>query len=255
MAQQNLLDNNFRPDYTPYVGTVQMSAPGTTSGTTGTGTQSGGGVPLGGWLKKLFGGSYAGRAGTLGRILGAAGGNITNQRNTQNNQAVVAHNNYQQEQRLRAQLANTDAFNRAGLDMERKQFQQDEPLTQARQAAIGNLLQRIQPLQMSGLSPRVQQSMPKMNSILDALGPEARQAGGVLAQRGLSGIQNPTQFDPVAPLNLPPATMMALQKSGLLEKILGGVGLAGSVMGGLGGFGSSTINGGQIDTTPPEENW
>jgi hypothetical protein len=100
-------------------------------------------------------------------------------------------------------------------------------------------MERIQPLRMTGLSDRVQARMPQMNSIIDAIGPEARQSGKLLAQRGLTGLGNPTRFDPLPAQSLPPATLVALQKSGLLEKILGGLGLAGSVMGGLGQLGGS----------------
>jgi len=144
----------------------------------------------------------------------------------------------------RALMANRDALDRAGVDLQRKGFLQQEPNAQARQAMVGSMLSRLQPLQLSGLSSRVQTRMPKMNSILDALGPDARQAGSRLASRGLSGLQSGgTQFEALPAmqlppeLNLPPATVMALQKSGLLEKILGGVGLAGSLIGGLGALG------------------
>lgn len=199
-------------------------------------------------------------AGLLGKLFGRAGKGAADQRITENNQRLdqsQLQNSYALQRAgllnsastNRASMQNADNMNRAGLDMDRKRFQQGEPGLQARQAAIGSLLQRIQPMQMSGLSERAQRSMPKMNSIIDALGPEARQAGGLLAQRGLSGLQGgPTQFADLPPVslpdmpNLPPALMASLQKSGLLEKLLGAGGLIGSTVGALGNMRS--VNGG-----------
>lgn len=190
----------------------------------------------------------------LGRIFGGASQGSANQR-LQENQQQLQQSQLQNTDTLgRAQLQSNDALSRARLqqdfalqvgqlDLARRQFQQNEPGVQARQAAIGSLLQRLQPLAMSGLSDRVNARMPRMNSLIDALGPEARQAGGLLAQRGLSGLQSGgTQFDPLsAPsmpaLNLPPAQVAALQQSGMLERILGWSGLIGSTVGALGDFG------------------
>ena len=171
------------------------------------------------------------------------------QSNNANTRASMANDNAT----TRAGMQNTDNQFRAGLDLDRKQFTQREPSVQARQALAGSLLSRIQPINGSS-----------SHSIINALGPEAREAGSLLSQRGLSGLRNgPSKFDdlPAASLpgltlpdvlNLPPATQAALQKSGLLEKLLGGAGLVGSIMGGLGQLGGATsINGGMIDTTPP----
>lgn len=191
----------------------------------------------------------------LGKLLGGAAKGAADQRVTENNQALNQAQINNQNAIARAQLLNNNQTDRAGmqnsynlnaanLDMARKQFTQNEPNAQARQAMVGSMLSRLQPLQMSGLSARVQQSMPKMNSIIDSLGPEARQAGSLLASRGLSGLQSgPTQFDALPQVSLPelvklpPAQIAAMQKSGLLEKILGGIGLGGSIVGALGTLG------------------
>lgn len=189
-------------------------------------------------------------AGLIGRIFGAGGKGAADQRITENQQRLQAAQAANQDALSRAQLQSQHGLNTASIDLNRRQFAQNEPSVQAGQALRGNLLERLQPLQLSGLSPRVQQSMPQMTSILDALGPEARQAGALLAQRGVSGLQNPTQFDPIAPLNLPPAQVAALKKSGLLEKIMGAVGLGGSVVGALGDLGS--VGGGhQMNNSMP----
>jgi|GEM_PF-6219303 len=187
------------------------------------------------------------------------------QQQQQNNDILQRAQLQSQDAWNRTSAQSGDALNRAGLDMERKRFQQSEPDTQARQAMIGSMLQRIQPMQMTGLSERVQGRMPKMNSLIDALGPEAREAGGLLSQRGLSGLQSgPTQFDELPPLNLPPelnippAMIMALKKSGLLDKIFGGAGLLGNVLSAFKGGGGDSRSvgtppfiGRQLDGTQP----
>jgi len=217
--------------------------------------------------------AIAGVAGLLGKLFGGAAKGSADQRITENQQRLQQSQGSNADALARAQLQSQDAWNRtsaqsgdalnrAGLDMERKRFQQSEPDTQARQAMIGSMLQRIQPMQMTGLSERVQGRMPKMNSLIDALGPEAREAGGLLSQRGLSGLQSgPTQFDELPPLNLPPelnmppAMLMALKKSGLLEKLLGAGGLIGSTIGAFGKDNISPIGGTPFDYTPPVKNW
>lgn len=191
-------------------------------------------------------------AGLMGKIFGGAAKGSADQRMGENQQALLQAQLANRDtldrasltsanQNTRAGMQNADNQFRAGLDMERKRFTQTEPNMQARQALVGNLMERIQPLALSGLSDRVSASMPKMNSILDSLGPEAREAGSLLAKRGLSGLQvGPSQFADIPPvmlpevLKLPPAQIAAMQKSGLLEKIMGGLGIAGSVVGALG---------------------
>lgn len=174
-------------------------------------------------------------ASLLGRLFGSGAKGSADQRMMENQQRLQ-----------QAQMQNQYALGSAGMDLQRRQFQQQEPGIQARQALAGSILNRIQPLQLSGLSDRVSARMPKMNSIIDAIGPEARQAGSLLSQRGVSGLESgPTQFQ-----SLPPATIAALQKSGLLEKILGAGGLIGSTVGALGDL--SSVGGKQPPYDPQE---
>lgn len=200
-------------------------------------------------------------AGLLGKLFGGAAKGSADQRITENQQrlsqqqitnsdllqrALLQSNNANTRASMandnantRASMQNNDNQFRAGLDLQRKQFTQREPSVQARQAMAGSLLSRIQPINGSS-----------SNSIINALGPDAREAGSLLSQRGVSGLRSgPSTFESIPAaslpgltlpdvLNLPPATQMALQKSGLLEKLLGGAGLAGSILGGLGELGN-----------------
>ncbi len=193
-------------------------------------------------------------AGLLGRIFGGASQGSAQQRMGENQQALLQAQMTNRDSleraglqsnnaNTRAQLQNSGDQFRAGLDMERKRFQQNEPSVQAGQALRGSLMQNIQPI-------RAPRGFTQNPSIIDAIGPEARQAGGLLAQRGLQGLQNPTQFEDMPAvslpevLNLPPQVLAQMQKSGLLEKIMGGLGIGGSLLGALG-----TLDGGAAERT------
>jgi hypothetical protein len=177
-------------------------------------------------------------AGLIGRIFGGASQGSAQNRMAENQQALqTAQDN--QNALQRGQLQSQHALNTAGLDLQRRQFAQNEPSAQAGQALRGSILNRIQPIRMSGLPDRVASRMPQMNSIIDAIGPEARAAGALLAQRGLSGLeQGPSQFQAIEALNLPPMQVAQLKQSGLLEKLLGAGGLIGSTVGALGDLNS-----------------
>jgi hypothetical protein len=181
----------------------------------------------------------------VGKIAGNAAKGSADQRQSENQQTllqqqlrnndIIARGSLESNNaNTRASMQNSDNQFRAGLDLQRKQFTQNEPNVQARQALTGSLMSRIQPMRApSGFTQRP--------SILDAIGPEAREAGSLLSQRGLSGLQRgPSTFEDMPPvslpdiLSLPPAQLAALQKSGLLEKIMGGLGIAGSAVGTLG---------------------
>lgn len=177
--------------------------------------------------------------GVIGRIFGGAGQGAMQQRLAENQQRQNAANSANQFALQAAGLRSNDAQNRADLELRQRAFQQQEPGAQTRNAVSGSLLSRIQPLQLSGLSGRAQQSMPTLNnSILSALGPEARQAGSMLANRSVQGLQNPTQFSQMPALQIPAMQQAALQKSGLLEKLLGAGGLIGSTVGAIGDLGT-----------------
>lgn len=207
-------------------------------------------------------------AGLLGKLFGGAAKGSSDQRLNENQQrlqqmqlqnsdalqrAMLQSNNANTRAQMqnatslaRSSMQNNDTYQRAGLDLDRRRFAQQEPNAQARQALAGSLLSRIKPVQIAGMPA----GMGVKSSIIDAIGPEAREAGSLLAQRGVSGLRSgPSQFSDLPPvslpegfmpelMHLPPATQAAIQKSGLLEKIMGGLGLAGSVVGGLGELGT-----------------
>lgn len=187
-------------------------------------------------------------AGLLGRLLGNAAKGSADQRMSENNQRLTQAGMQGQYGLNRAQSMNSDALSRANLDLNRRAFSQQEPTAQARQALMGSLLERIQPMALSGVSDRVH--IPTLNnSIISAIGPEAREAGALLAQRGLSGLQSGGTKFPELPASITvpeqmPYLSQALQKSSLLEKLLGAGGLIGSTVGVLGDLRTPTSGNG-----------
>jgi hypothetical protein len=126
--------------------------------------------------------------GLLGRIFGNAGKGAADQRITENQQRMQAAQSQNSDMlarlglqsnnaNTRASMQNADNQFRAGLDLNRKQFLQSEPNIQARQALAGSLLSRLQ--SVDGGAGR--------NSIINAIGPDAREAGALLAQRESAG--------------------------------------------------------------------
>jgi len=187
-------------------------------------------------------------AGKIGKVLGGSAKGAADQRFGENQQRLYQSQVQDRGVMDRAQLQERGTMDRAQMEMQQAGFRQQEPGAQARQALVGSLLQRIQPLQMGGRGSG-------MSSIIDAISPEARAAGGMLQQRGVSGLQNPTQFRDIPALQIPGLQQAALKDSGLLEKIMGGAGLAGSLIGALGDvndlYQQTQGDYGRIDTTKP----
>jgi len=190
----------------------------------------------------------------ISSIAGGAAKGMADQRAQENAQT-------QERNRLMAQLfgitqnANTSALENSsrerlgqgGLDLDQRKFALAAPGTRASNAVRGSLIQNLQPVSFSGLPSRISNSIPHMTGGLTpaAISPEARAAGGELTRQSVLELLKGDQFTPQTPTNfqggvLPLPQMEALKQSGLLEKILGGLGLGGSLLSGLApsGYGS-----------------
>lgn len=196
--------------------------------------------------------------GGIGRVAGGAAQGSANQRTQENQQAL-------QRSQLLAQLygVNQNATQRAlesgsderlrqgGLDLNQRQFQQGQrefalqaPSVRGRQAVKGSLMANLQPFSVSGLPDRVQSRIPQLSGGLSpaAFSPEMRQMGQMLQRDAILGQLKGDPVDTFAPQTptdfssgvLTPPQIAELEKSGLLEKILGGTGLIGSLLGSLG---------------------
>lgn len=203
-------------------------------------------------------------AGLVGKIAGGAAKGSADQRAIDNNSAAQRNallaNIYgtrQGAQLNAARMGSDEQMAHAGIDMDRKKFALAAPDVRASQAVRGNLLQNIQPVSFSGLPDRVASRIPTMTGGLTpaALGPEARQMGALLARQAVMNELKGDTFEPLQRTNfqasvLPEPKLEDYQKSGLLEKILGGLGLAGSIAGGLGEAGV-----GKRRTYEPGDQW
>jgi hypothetical protein len=180
--------------------------------------------------------------------------NILNNRNTidqygiEQSASTSAHNT-QQQALIQALLAGSNEQTaHAQTDLDRRKFALDAPQTRGRQALLGSLMQNLQPARLTGLSRQLQAAKPTFTGGLSpaAIGPQARQAGALMQSGAVRGLQQGDTFDPLKPTDfrsgvldptraaVPRPELQELQKSGLLEKILGGVGIGGTLLGALG---------------------
>jgi len=196
---------------------------------------------FGGFLKSLMGAIpvVGPVAGAIGPIAGSAAGGAGQSR--QNDNAVIAQNNA-----TRAQLYNTQQQaqmraleNQSGEGLQRSQLGISADRERARQSILGSLMKNLQTSRVSSADPRLRGRIPTFSGGLQAsqvLDPLTRQHGAGLMQKALTAQQ--TGSDVPAATNflagvLTPPELELLKKTGLLEKILGGVGLAGSMVGGI----------------------
>lgn len=167
----------------------------------------------------------------------------------------------------RSQLQNQDAHGRAGFGLAQQQFRTGLPETYARQAMKGGLQANLQDV---NIQKPAGSTIPSFNITgglrPSAMGPEARAAGQEMARKALE-----MQLAGGPPeLSIPELSMgqgyqapteMAMPQSGWAEKLLGGVGIGGSVLGALGSIGRQGDPADQITptrnrlATPPQLTW
>ena len=190
----------------------------------------------------------------LGPILGGAAAGAGASRDNQNaainqaNRNTIDLHQLQQQALLQALgLTSNEQINLGNLDLSQRNFALNAPQTRGRQALLGSLLQNLQPVRMSGLSPQIQSKMPQISGGLSpaALGPLARQMGLLMQQNAVQGQQKGDTFAPLQRTNfmggiMPTPQLQGLKNPGLLEKILGGLALGGSIAGGLSRGNSTT---------------
>lgn len=177
----------------------------------------------------------------IGSILGGAAKGSADQRQSENNQT-------QNKNQLLAQLYNTnqnatmDALRsgsaeriaQGNQDLERRQFALNAPRARASQSVRGSILQNAQPMTISGVSDRV-----KIPQISGGLTPamfnaDTRALGGELTRSALVDQLKGDEFAPMESTDFSKGVLAMpqleeLKKSGLLEQILGSLGMASSI--------------------------
>lgn len=191
--------------------------------------------------------AIAAGAGLLGKLFGGAAKGSADQRATENNQAT-------QKNALLAQLYGTNqnatmnalqgqsAENLAqrGQALDERKFALSAPSTRANQSVRGSILQNAQPASISGLSDKIH--VPTISGGLSPalFNADTRALGGEMTRKALIDQLKGDDFAPMEKTDfsggvLPTPKLEDYQnKPGMLEKILAGLGLGGSIVGGVG---------------------
>lgn len=188
-------------------------------------------------------------ASIIGKIAGGAAKGSADQRGAENQQALQKNsllaNLYGTNQNATMQsliAGANEKQNQAQTDLQQRQFALAAPGKRASDAARGSLLQNVRSASFSGLPSRVSSSIPTLSGGLNpdqVFSPEARQAGAQLTRQSVMDLLKGDSFAPQTATDfksgvLPLPQLEELKKSGLLEKILGGAGLVGSLIGSIG---------------------
>lgn len=205
----------------------------------------------------------------IGRVLGGAGKGSADQRLSENQQGLQRSQllaqlyGLQQNAQQRALESGSDErLRQAQTDLAQRGFQQNQrefalqaPSVRARQSVRGSIMANAQPASFSGLPDRVASHVPTLSGGLTpaSFSPETRELGRILQRDATLNQLKGDPIDTFAPMQqtdfqsgvMTPPTVPELEKSGLLEKILGGGGLIGSLIG------AATNTTAQRPTTPP----
>lgn len=190
-------------------------------------------------------------AGAVGKIAGGAAKGSADQRYLENNSAAQRNAllaqlySIQQNASQNAVTAGAnEKINQGNLDLNRREFALNAPNARARQSVKGSILANAQPMTLSGLPDRVSSRIPTISGGLSPalFDGNTRALGSELTRDAIMDQLAGDKFESMTPTDfksgvLPLPALEDLQKSGVLEKILAGVGLAGSVVGGLEGMG------------------
>ncbi len=171
----------------------------------------------------------------IGGIAGKAAGGMAAGRQGEN-ELLQRQNELKARMHDSRQKALLDALGAESREqLDHAEFGLKAPMARGKQGLLASLIQGYKPASMSGLSPRLQKSTFSVDG--PNLGPQA----GIVAKlmgdnaiRGLSGGDTLQRTDFRSNV-LDAPKLEAMKKSGLLEKILGGAGLGGSLIGGVGG--------------------
>ena len=199
---------------------------------------------LGGIGKGILGGVTGGALGEIGKVSSGAAQGAANQRGSEADLALRRYIAESQQNNNAAQFGQTQARDAFTTGLQGSQFGASEQQRGMRNALVAQLLGGMQDAKLTGGSGRI----PQMSvtgglkpSTLDAGGLQIPGAGGgaptsstrqaLMAQLSAPTMQAPT-YTPGAAMQTTP--MPQAPTAGFGEKLLGGVGLGGSLLGILG---------------------
>jgi hypothetical protein len=184
----------------------------------------------------------------IGKIFGGQAQGSANQRMAENNQTG-------DQNRLLAQMyginqnANQNAVNAGASErmgqrnqaLDEKKFALAAPSVRAGQSVRGSIMQNAQPVSLSGLPDRISSRIPTIEGGLSPalFNDNTRALGGEMTRKALIDQLKGDEFAPMEATDfskgiVPMPEMAEMERAGLLEKILGGAGMAGDIIGGIG---------------------
>jgi hypothetical protein len=186
--------------------------------------------------------------GGIGKIASGAAQGSANQRVVENNQTGdqnrLLAQMYGINQNATQNSVNAGAaerMNQRGQALDEKKFALAAPSVRAGQSVRGSIMQNAQPVKLSGLPDRISSRIPTIEGGLSPalFNDNTRALGGEMTRKALIDQLKGDEFAPMEATDFSKGIveqpeMEEYAKQGLLEKILGGVGLAGSVIGGIG---------------------
>lgn len=182
------------------------------------------------------------------KIFGGAASGSAAQRQSENAQAAQQNSLIAQLHGQR-QAATSNALNNqsseqmahANMDLERKRHALAAPSARASQSVRGSILANAQPMKVEGLPDRIASRIPQISGGLtpEMFSADTRALGDEMTRAALLDQLKGDTFDPLQKTDfqsgvLAPPQLQQYEKSGLLEQIMGSLGLAGSVVGGVG---------------------
>jgi hypothetical protein len=125
--------------------------------------------------------------------------------------------------------------------LDEKKFALAAPSVRAGQSVRGSIMQNAQPVKLSGLPDRISSRVPTIEGGLSPalFNDNTRALGGEMTRKALIDQLKGDEFAPMEATDfskgiVPMPEMAEMERAGLLEKIFGGVGMAGSIIGGIG---------------------
>lgn len=193
-------------------------------------------------------GAILGGAGLLGKLFGGAAKGSADQRASENTQtsqrnALLAqlYGMNQNAQMNALQSGSAEKLAQGNQELDQRKLALTAPSVRAGQSVRGSIMQNAQPVTLSGLPDRISSRIPTISGGLSPalFNADTRALGGELTRKALIDQLKGDEFAPMERTNfqsgvLPQPKLEDFQQSGLLEKILGGLGLAGSAMGAAG---------------------
>jgi hypothetical protein len=184
----------------------------------------------------------------LGQVLGGAAKGSADQRMSENNQTGDRNRLLAQiygiNQNATQNSVNAGAAERMGQRnqaLDEKKFALAAPSVRAGQSVRGSIMQNAQPMTLSGLPDRISSRIPTISGGLSPalFNDNTRALGGEMTRKALIDQLKGDEFAPMEATDFSKGIvdqpeLEEYQKAGLLEKILGGAGMVGSIIGGIG---------------------